>query len=94
MGQVLKLSSCKLQGDTKPCHSQNTIFLLYGRDPYLPLHQLLELHAIIPRRHMESGLLNLEAHYLALANTKKTLDENLLQNCHRKQQIENHHHSR
>ena len=41
-------------------------FLIYGRDPNLPLHQLLE-----PMQRFlgdpESGLLNLEAHYLALA---------------------------
>ena len=43
--------------------------------PNLPLHQLLE-----PMQRFlgdpESGLLNLEAHHLALAIAKKTLDEN------------------
>ena len=41
-------------------------FLVYGRDPNLPLHQLLE-----PMQHFlgdpDSGMLNLEAHRLALA---------------------------
>ena len=50
-------------------------FLLYGRDPNLPLHQLLE-----PMQHFlgdpDSGMLNLETHRLALAIAKKTLDEN------------------
>ena len=50
-------------------------FLVYGRDPNLPLHQLLE-----PMQHFlgdpDSGMLNLEIHRLALAIAKKTLDEN------------------
>ena len=50
-------------------------FLVYGRDPKLPLHQLLE-----PIQHFlgdpDSGMLNLETHRLALAIAKKTLDEN------------------
>ena len=50
-------------------------FLVYGRDPNLPLHQLLE-----PMQwflgHPDSGMLNLEAHRLALAIAKKTLDKN------------------
>ena len=50
-------------------------FLVYGRDPNLPLHQLLE-----PMQHFlrdpNSGMLNLETHRLALAIAKKTLDEN------------------
>ena len=75
LGQVHKLSSHKLQSDTKPCHSWNTIFLVYGRDPNLPLHQILELMQQF-LGYLESGLLNLEAHCLALAITKKTLDEN------------------
>ena len=37
LGQIHKSSSHKLQSNTKPCHSRNTIFLVYGRDPYLPL---------------------------------------------------------
>ena len=50
-------------------------FLVYGRDPNLPLHQLLE-----PMQHFlgdpDSGKLHLEMHRLALAIAKKTLDEN------------------
>ena len=50
-------------------------FLVYGRDPNLALHQLLE-----PMQQFsgdpDSGMLNLEAHRLALAIAKKTLDEN------------------
>ena len=52
-----------------------TPFLVYGRDPNLSLHQLLE-----PMQHFlgdpDSGMLNLETHRLALAIGKKTLDEN------------------
>ena len=50
-------------------------FLVYGRDPNLPLHQLLE-----PMQQFlgdpDSGKLHLETHRLALAIAKKTLDEN------------------
>ena len=50
-------------------------FLVYGRDPNLSLHQILE-----PMQQFlgdpESGMLNLEAHRLMLAIAKKTLDEN------------------
>ena len=49
--------------------------LVYGRDPRLLLHLFLK-----PMQQFlgdpDSGLLNLEAHKLALAITKKTLDEN------------------
>ena len=53
-----------------------TLFLLvYGRDPNLPLHQLLA-----PMQSFlgdpDSGMLNLETHRLSLAIAKKTLDEN------------------
>ena len=57
-------------------------FLVYGRDPNLPLHQWLE-----PMQHFledpNSGMLNLEAHRLALAIAKKTLDENRLKTAER-----------
>ena len=50
-------------------------FLVYGRDPNLPLYQLIE-----PMQHFlgdpDSGKLHLETHRLALAIAKKTLDEN------------------
>ena len=50
-------------------------FLVYGRDPNLPLQQLLE-----PMQwflgDQDSWMLNLEAHRLTLAIAKKTMDEN------------------
>ena len=50
-------------------------FLVYGRDPNLPLHQLLEpMQCFLG--DPDSGMLNLETHRLALAIAKKTLDEN------------------
>ena len=55
--------------------AESPFCLVYGRDPNLPLHQLLE-----PMQHFlgdpDSGMLNLETHRLALAIAKKTLDEN------------------
>ena len=55
--------------------AESPFFLVYGRDPNLPLHQLLE-----PMQHFlgdpDSGMLNLETHRLALAIAKRTLDEN------------------
>ena len=54
---------------------ESPFFLVYCRDPNLPLHQLLE-----PMQHFlgdpDSGMLNLGTHRLALAIAKKTLDEN------------------
>ena len=55
--------------------AESPFSLVYGRDPNLPLHQLLE-----PMQHFlgdpDSTKLNLETHRLALAIAKKTLDEN------------------
>ena len=55
--------------------AESPFFLVYSRDPNLPLHQLLE-----PMQHFlgdpDLGTLHLETHKLALAITKKTLDEN------------------
>ena len=55
--------------------AESPFFLVYGRDPNLPLHQLLE-----PMQHFlgdpDSGKLHLETHRLALVIAKKTLDEN------------------
>ena len=55
--------------------TESLFFLVYGRDPNLPLHQLLE-----PMQHFlgdpDPGRLNLETHRLPLAITKKTLDKN------------------
>ena len=55
--------------------AETPFFLVYRRDPNLPLHQLLEpMQWFFEDR--DSGMLNPEAHRLALAITKKTLDEN------------------
>ena len=55
--------------------AETPFFLIYGRDPNLPLNELLE-----PMQHFlgypDSGMLNLETHRLALAIAKKILDEN------------------
>ena len=55
--------------------AESPFFLIYGRDPNLPLHQLLEpMQCFLG--DPDSGMLNLETHRLALAIAKKTLDEN------------------
>ena len=55
--------------------AETPFFLVYGRDPNLPPHQLLEV-----MQHFlgdpDSGMLNLETYRLVLATAKKTLDEN------------------
>ena len=55
--------------------AETPFFLVYGRDPSLPLYQLLE-----PVQHFlgdpDSGMLNLETYRLALGIAKKTLDAN------------------
>ena len=55
--------------------AETPFFLVYRRDPNLPLHQLPE-----PMQQFmgdpDSGMLNLEAHQVTLAIAKKTLDEN------------------
>ena len=49
--------------------------MVYGRDPNLPLHQLLEpMQCFLG--DPDSGKLQLETHRLALAIAKKMLDEN------------------
>ena len=57
--------------------AETPFFPVYGRDPNLPLDQLLELMQYF-LGDPESGILNLEAHIIALAIAKKTLDENYL----------------
>ena len=57
-------------------------FLVYGRDPNLPLHQLLEPMQLF-LRDPDSRMLNLEAHRLALAIVKKTLDDNCFKAAHK-----------
>ena len=55
--------------------AESQFFLVYGRDPNLPLHQLLEpMQCFL--EDPDSGMLNLETCRLALAIAKKTLDEN------------------
>ena len=55
--------------------AETPFFLVFGGDPKLSLHQLLE-----PMQQflgdLDSGMINLEAHRLTLAIAKKTLDEN------------------
>ena len=73
--------------------AETPFFLVYGRYPNLPLHQLLEsMQQFLG--DPESRLLNLEAHHLALALaiTKKTLDENHFRAAQKT--TENHHQSR
>ena len=55
--------------------AETPFFLVYGRDPNLPLHWLLEpMQCFLG--DPDSGMINLEAHRLALAIAMKTLDEN------------------
>ena len=55
--------------------AESPFFLVYGREPNLPLHQLLEpMQCFLGDPY--SGMLNLQMHRLALAIAKKTLDEN------------------
>ena len=55
--------------------AESPLLLVYGTDPNLPLHQLLEpMQCFL--RDPDSGKLNLETHRLALAIAKKTLDKN------------------
>ena len=55
--------------------AESLFFLIYGRDPNLPLHQLLEpMQCFLGDPDL--GKLNLETHRLALAIAKKTVDEN------------------
>ena len=55
--------------------AESPFFLVYGRDPNLPLHQHLEpMQCFLG--DPDSGKLHLETHRLVLAIAKKTLDEN------------------
>ena len=60
--------------------AETPFFLVYGRDPNLPLHQLLEpMQCFL--YYPESGRLNLETHQLTIAIMKKTLNENCFKNA-------------
>ena len=75
MGQIPEPGVSQLQNYTQSSNSGITIFLVYGRYPNLPLHQLLEpMQCFLG--DPDSGMLNLKIHWLALAIAKKTLDEN------------------
>ena len=67
------LASYRITPDLAPAESP--FFLVYGRDPNLPLNQLLEPTQCF-LGDPDSGMLNLETHRLALAIAKMTLDEN------------------
>ena len=66
-------------------------FLVYGRDPNLPLHQLLE-----PMQQFlgdpDTRMLNLEAHRLVLAIAKKTLNDNRFKAVHKTMDVLWHNH--
>ena len=55
--------------------AESPFFLVYGRDPNLPLHQLLEpMQCFLG--DPDSGMMNFETQRLVLAIAKKTLGEN------------------
>ena len=55
--------------------AESPFFLVYSRDPNLPLHQLLEpMQCFLG--DPDSGKLNMETHRLVLTIAKKTWDEN------------------
>ena len=55
--------------------AESPFFLVYGRDPNLPLHQFLEpMQCFLGDPDL--GKLHLETHRLVLAIAKKTLDKN------------------
>ena len=76
MGQIPEPGTSQLKDYTQYLATAETLFfLVYGRDPNLPLHQLLEpMQCFLG--DPDSGMLNLETHRLELAIAKKTLDEN------------------
>ena len=59
---------------------ETLFFLVYGGDPNLPLHQLLEpIQQFLG--YPQSGGLDLKSHSLALVIAKKTLDENIFKHA-------------
>ena len=75
LGQIFKSSSCQLQSHHNLATAEMPFFLVYGKYPNLPLHQLLE-HLQWILGDPDSGMLNLETHRLVLAIAKRNLDEN------------------
>ena len=63
-----------------PATAETSFFLAYGRDPNVPLHQLLEPMQQFPGVP-ESGCLDLKSHHLALVIAKKTLYENIFKHA-------------
>ena len=55
--------------------AETSFFLVYGRNPNVPLHKLLETMQQF-LGYPESACLDLKAHHLALSIAKETLDEN------------------
>ena len=78
--QYLNQALCSYCITPQLATGDSPFFLVYGKDPNLPLHQLLE-----PMQHFlgdpDSGCLNLEIHHFPLAITKKMLDENRFRNA-------------
>ena len=73
--KYIKQVLASYQETPNPATPAKPFFLVYGRDPNLSHHQLLEL----PQPFLgdtDSGCLDLKSHHLALAKAKKTLDEN------------------
>ena len=68
--------------------AESPFFLVYSRDPNLPLHQLLELMQCF-MGDPDSGKLHLETHRLALAIAKKTLDKNRFTDFQRQPHLSN-----
>ena len=75
LGYIHQSSSCQLQSNTKPSHSRNPILPSLWKSSKFTPASASRANAMI-LGDPDSGMLNLEAHCLALAITKKTLDEN------------------
>ena len=74
-GYIHLSGSCQLPSDTKLCHSRITFLpSLWKRSKFTPTPASRAYATILG--DPDSALLNLEAHRLALALAKKTLDEN------------------
>ena len=80
--QYLNQILASYRGTPDLATAEMPFFLVYGRVPNLPLHQLLE-----PMQQFlgdpNSRMLNLEAHRLTLAIAKRTLDDNCFKAAHK-----------